>query len=200
MKAQRCSSGHRGLAYLPSVDSWTFQQEEKSHPWGIQRGPIKAHIRCTLSLSCSAPSFSVCCTPPASLTFLEKKKIRVATFHHAGDALKDLKKINVSFKRSVRISSGDGTRCQKRHLCCVTHTVSWSLCLFTSKGRCGIWGWCGWGETVVRWTWQAPMGSCVVLDTLIFPLPKVAWGLKEEIQFKPLAWGLAPGIHFINVS
>lgn len=148
MKVQRCSSDHRGLAYLPSVDSWTFQQEKKSHPWGIQRAPIKAHIRCRLSLSCSAPSFSVCCTPPASLTFLEKKKkIRVATFHHAGDALKDLKKINVSFKGSVRISSGDGTRCQKRHLCCVTHTVSWSLCLFTSKGRCGIWGWCGWGET-----------------------------------------------------
>lgn len=90
----------------------------------------------TVSMSAAHPQL-----PSPSLK--KKKKIRVATFQHAGDAIKDLKKI-VSLKRSVRISSGDRTWCQKRHLCCVTHSISWSVCLFTSKGRCGIWGCYGW--------------------------------------------------------
>ena len=40
------------------------------------------------------------------LASLKKKKIRAATFHYAGEATRDLKKMTVSFKRSVRTSSG----------------------------------------------------------------------------------------------
>lgn len=99
----------------------------------------------------------------------KKKKIRVATFHHAGEAIKDLKKF-VSLKRSVRISSGDRTWCQKRHLCCVTHSISFAC----SRLKAGVGyggdvggGACGEVDTA------GPPCVALILDTLCFPLPKV---------------------------